>query len=1460
MSKIKFIFRGNLFFQSKKQFLLLLLVVLSFLGRAQDNVVHTGEYICIPAGVNLYILGSYKDTSTSPSGYVLNRGVMNIKGDLINKGTQNIFGTSPPPLGTLRFFGSPVSNSQIFATKTISLKNLVIDLGQPAVTGNMLLRTDSVNVYGNISFLNGGFDLGVHTLNLIRVDTSQGIIAESNAGRALVLANNPLGKIAVRNFPFQSNQTYSNIKGIGLGFKLIDPLGGNPVVSRTFQAQGCGDSTAHVGSILRVFRMQGNANAAKYNNVQISFLSGTELGGNPSGNGLHIFVSERQGQVWNQNLHNSGATNSVTSTDGNTFTKDSTGQVFSVITAATNPCGNLPPIHVNQIITTVTPNDTLFSIDSVVSCNTSSVFARLYAIGTYGATFGWKAPGSGTYVTQNGPGYFDATSLGVYWIRMTTIRGCMDSISIKVVPVSPGNAAVTKQADICLGISITMRPVAAHDPTATYKWDFGDGYTATTYTASHIFPNSGNKIISLTVKTAQGCLSSSADTVMVYAIPQASFTASPACPGTPITFHNSSTVSSLPTTVSLSWNFGDGTTGASTDNTTGTSPSGTIIHTYTVAGTDTVKLIATANGCSSPPSVLPITIYPVPVTSFTFGAACEGQAVNFSNTSSISDASPLSYNWDFTGTGPNSASVNPAYTYNTSGTYNVTLTTTSSNSCTSAVTHQVVIGQNPVVTFNLTNACINTPASFGSTTSGSSLTYLWNFGDGSTGTLQNEAHSYAVAGTYNVSLTVTTASGCAGSLSQNITIYPGPNVSFSAQNECVNVPVNFTNTSTNATSYQWDFPSLSTTSTLQNPVETFATSGKFPAKLTATSPNGCQASRIDSVSIFATPVVNLGASVTTCGTSYTLNANNSGSTYQWSTGSTSQQYIVTHNGSYSVTVTNPQGCSASSSVSVTLNSVVAPNLGSNAVYCDSTTLDAGYPGATYLWSTGSTSQTIKVTISGNYSVTVTDQNNCSGSGSVTITINKASPVSLGPDQTACASTGVLLNAGTASSYLWSTGATTSTLQVPATGYYWVKTSNGAGCNSSDTIHVTLNPSPVFRLGNDTTVCDQYVLNAFVSNSTYGWSTGATSASITVKNTGTYKVLVTDNTTHCSTADSIKVVINPLPVVNLGSNITLCSYLTATLDAGNPGASYQWNNGQTTQSITVSTQGLYFVKVTDTHNCSNSGQISVNIRPVFTINLGPDRPFCTGSTLILDPGLTTTGNSYTWKNQNGLLATTPTYAVADTGKIELTVIDSYQCVAKDSINILQSTLSLFPEFLADSKIPNGQAGVFVNLSYPQPYTSSWFLGNVLVSNDSSPTILMTIPPPALHDSTVYVTLKVNNQFCLSQKTKPILILSGHKAITPAPVPQNPDLFSEIYQVNLYPNPNNGSFNFYIDINLETFASIQIYSITGALIYKEDKHLTTGTTNYNFENLSPGIYFFQVTTHNDRRTLKFIKTAN
>jgi len=1484
------------FVKTKKNLFLFAFLLFSIIGKAQfDSVVHTGELLNISSGENVYIMGSFTDMSVA--GSVGNEGTIHLQGDLRNTGTNNIFGTTPATVsGTLRFFGvTPSFNARIFGTDTINFRNLTIDLDNPALTGNVLLRYSQINAAGDVRFLNGGFDLDHNVLNLVYIPssliTSGGIIAESNTARALVLTDNPDGKITLSNFPFTSGTTYSNLKGMGLGFYLDNPLTVStvsPVLTRTFQSQACGDSIGHVGSINRVFRMEGNTLNPLFKNANIKFLNPSELAGNNQ-DSMHIFVSEDRAQIWRQRLNNTGDADSVTS-DGSTYFTFAPN--YTVITAANYAPCVMEPILINQIITGITPNDTLFSISTAVSCS-SPVNVRLYATGEPGAFIEWRDPINNLYTAQGTDGYYDALSLGTYWVRLTNIRGCMDSLSIVVVDVLPGSAAIgTHPSQLCIGNSVSFSPVSTLS-TSTYNWNFGDGTTASTSTASHLYTTIGTYTITLVVTTAQGCLSSSTSTIQINALPVPSFSSGPVCAGLAMNFNNSTTVISLPTTVDLNWDFGDGVTDSTTDNISGTSSAtGDISHIYSVAGTYNVILTALANGCSSD-TTISVTVYPLPVVDFTFSSACQGAAVVFTNSSSISDASSLSYLWDFNnGSGPTSSTVDPSYSYGptATGTYTVSLTATSSNGCVSDTVQAITIAPNPVANFTTTNACqgtslTNNLASFvNGTTPLAGNTYAWTFGDGNTGTgALSEINAYASPGTYTVSLVVTTAGGCVGSVNNNVIIYPIPSVSFSSQPAaCSGENVIFTNTtSPTSSTYVWLFPSTPTSSTSINVSQAFSNPGTsaitVPITLTATSLNGCSASSTNSITINPLPILSLGDSITTCGTTYPLDANpggvNAGSSYLWNTLATTDSILVALNGTYSVTVTSPSGCINSESVSVTLNGTVLPTLGADATFCDNTVLDAGYPGSTYLWSTGATSQTITITAPGpgTYSVTVTDVNGCIGTNSVNITIVPSTPVSLGLDTVECASTGVVLNAGIATTYVWtnvSTGAivsTASTLTVPATGEYAVQITN-SGCSSTDTIVVTLNASPSFSLGPDATICDQLFLNATIPLGgpySYSWNTLAVSPAITVTSTGTYNVLITNTSTLCSAIDSIDVIINPLPTVALGSDTSLCSYQTITLDAGNTGSSFVWNSGQTTQTINVSASGTYSVTVTDGFGCSSSDPIQVTILPVFSIDLGPDKPFCPGSTLILDAGLTTSGNTYLWENSSTILTTTATYTVADTGMYYLTVSDSYNCLANDSVKVIPSNISLYALFLAASEIIEGQELVFINLSYPRPYTSQWYLDNVLVTNDSSPTIAFNGPvsPPS---DIIYVTLKVNNGYCTSILTKPITVspafmpvpTEGEKPVTP----KEEALFSQINQVNLYPNPNSGIFNFSIDITKETIAMINIYSITGALVYSEKRFVSSGVIPYDFQELNPGMYFFTIEIFNEKRTLKFIKTPN
>ncbi len=183
--------------------------------------------------------------------------------------------------------------------------------------------------------------------------------------------------------------------------------------------------------------------------------------------------------------------------------------------------------------------------------------------------------------------------------------------------------------------------------------------------------------------------------------------------------------------------------------------------------------------------------------------------------------------------------------------------------------------------------------------------------------------------------------------------------------------------------------------------------------------------------------------------------------------------------------------------------------------------------------------------------------------------------------------------------------------------YSVTLTDGVGCQKSDDINITLADVPEVELGPDQQICagDIITLDAENPGSTYAWNTTSVDQTITVDTTGLYAVTVTAPST-CAVTDSIFVVENPLPVVDLGADTTICAGESVTLVAGFPGMDYNWNVSPLNQpSITVSNTGLVTVEVTDGNNCSATDQIDVQVIPLpATVDAQiPDPgPYCPGS--------------------------------------------------------------------------------------------------------------------------------------------------------------------------------------------------------------------------------------------------------
>lgn len=248
------------------------------------------------------------------------------------------------------------------------------------------------------------------------------------------------------------------------------------------------------------------------------------------------------------------------------------------------------------------------------------------------------------------------------------------------------------------------------------------------------------------------------------------------------------------------------------------------------------------------------------------------------------------------------------------------------------------------------------------------------------------------------------------------------------------------------------------------------------------------------ISISKALIVSLGNDTTVCfGQAVTLNSGIVGQTYLWSTGATTQSISATTTGTYTVTVTNLAGCSTNDQINVTVSPTIIVNLGPDKSICSGVAelLDAGtIAGATYLWNSGATTQSINVINAGEYWVKVT-VGTCFTIDTINITVVQKPTVNLGANVSICIGDSITLDAGgTNLTYLWNTGATTQTINVKTPGTYSVTVSNTQGCSATDDIVIT----------NKVATNSNYTANAVnglnwqfngptVSGLTYNWNFG-----------------------------------------------------------------------------------------------------------------------------------------------------------------------------------------------------------------------------------------------------------------------------------------------------------------------------------------------------------------------------------
>jgi PKD repeat protein len=434
---------------------------------------------------------------------------------------------------------------------------------------------------------------------------------------------------------------------------------------------------------------------------------------------------------------------------------------------------------------------------------------------------------------------------GSFTVSLTvTDPGGLTSSTSHVLAVAPANQPPTASFTASsVGLTTTVDASGSSDPEGRalgYAWDFGDGATATGATSSHTYATAGTYTVTLVV-TDPGALTSSASRTITLAPanqpPTAAFTAG----GSGLTATVDASGSSDPEGGALgyAWDFGDGATA------TGATSS----HTYATAGTYSVALTVTDPGGLTATTSRSVTVAPPnqpPTAAFT-SSSSNLTATLDASTSSDPEGGTLSYAWNY-GDGTTGTGATPSHTYAAAGTFTVTLTVTDPGALTNAVSHTVTVtapvNQPPTAAFtsSSSNLTATLDASTSSDPEGGTLSYAWNYGDGTTGTGATPSHTYAAAGTYTVTLTVTDPGALTNAVSHAVTVSAPvnqpPTAAFTSSTTNLTAALNAAGSSDpegGTLSYAWNYGD-STTGTGVAPSHTYAAAGTYTVTLTVTDP------------------------------------------------------------------------------------------------------------------------------------------------------------------------------------------------------------------------------------------------------------------------------------------------------------------------------------------------------------------------------------------------------------------------------------------------------------------------------------------------------------------------------------------------------------------------------------------------------------------------------------------------
>ncbi len=988
----------------------------------------------------------------------------------------------------------------------------------------------------------------------------------------------------------------------------------------------------------------------------------------------------------------------------NTITNVVAG-IYTVQVIDINLCSTTNTVQVTQ-----PPVIVLVPASVNASCLLNGSASVVAAGGTPGYTYTWSPIGGNAANAPN-------LTPGTYTVTVADSKNCLQTATVNVILVGAVSPAFTTPTYTqCLtGNSFVFTALTAAG-THTFSFNPIAGSPASGFVTPYgpvSFTAPGTYTVTHTVST--GSCASTTNSVIVIN-PQPTVTANnngPLCIGSNIVLTGGGGTT-------YSWTGPAGFVSALQSPT---------IVAATVVNAGVYTVTATLNGCTGTNTTLVSLTTPTASASNT-GPYCAGTTIQ------LNTPAATSYTWS----GPNvfnSNLQNPTLTNCTiamAGTYTVLVT---SGVCTSSATTNVVVNALPTPTANSNSPiCVGQAINF---TGLGGLNYSWSGPSGFISAIANpNIPIAAVTNSGPYTLTVTDINLCKNTVVTIVVVNPLPIIIVNNPTVCVNQTINLT--ANGGAGYLWNGP-LAFTSILQNPNIANAVVGMTGVyNLTVTSAVGCTNTAVSNVSVF--PLPNPAITSNTPCVGNTLNLTGSGgAVYGWlgpnnfiSQSQNPNINLVTlaAAGVYTLLVSSGS-CTASITGVISINPLPSPLIVSNSPVCIGMPINfTGSGGVSYSWSgpAGFTDATQNPTIaisalnnSGQYTLTVTDANNCVNSISSGVVVNPQPNVSA-TGTTVCENANANLSANGGVTYNWSgPGGYISISQNPiiigatmaATGQYTVLVTDVNTCTNSAVANIIINPAPTPSIITNSPICINDILNLAVSGGvSYSWtgpggftstSPNPTITATSVSVGGIYAVTAT-GIGGCIGSININTIVNPNPSANIiaGPNkgcAPLCVTFTCISSASLQSCDWNFGNGLTSTGPSnagtcFNSTGIYSItaSIVDVNGCRNSATYTAQVypKPIADFNYHPYHPIVNDGITFTDASFNAAITGWNWyfisnaQYQSNLQNPTFIYTEAGEYPITLVVISDHGC--KDTAIKLIIVGEDFGIFVPNAFTPNG----------------------------------------------------------------------------------------------------------------------------------------------------------------------------